>query len=418
MFGPSIEKAKRLALIDLRECMASTGILQTQSFYPPEVYVEYVDSIFRVVWLTLYRDYLETIGLNQTLSHGRLVAITSKMSMPNRVYELAIHTLSPVILKTEIFIPSIELLKCRSYDNLTSKTFLFGSTLGTIDPLAARYGITLRTGFLHLMKNLPGAMTFVTPLKSSEVYFVLRTVLFRKRKNNDNINFNKKIDMTIELSPERKADVIETTDASLKGQPYVTRCSRLVNDLFPEGAADIDVISDHKWFIPYVYSRIQEEINLVNALSTYLPLVVYTGENIEVNGINRETLDVDIDQEDTFLSVFTNSLNSNFGPGIMQSIKSLRIKEARLAPRFETGAEVFGILRLMILKAWKDVSFPALDSIFTFTQPDWKLPSTSPLFPYQIRWTRQVRQEAQRIPKPGAGKETQLNENLHEAKIT
>merc|ERR1712039_978715 len=155
----------------------------------------------------------------------------------------------------------------------------------------------------------------------------------------------------------------------------------------------------------------QDEINLVNALSTYLPLVIYTGEDIEVNGINRQTLDVDIDQEGTFLSVFTNSLNSNFGPGIMQCIKSLRIKEARLAPRFETGDEIFGVLRLMILKAWKDVSFPALDSIFTFTQPDWKLPTSSPLFPFQIRWTRQIRQEAQRIPKPAIGQETQLNEN-------
>merc|ERR1712159_23738 len=115
------------------------------------------------------------------------------MAIPNRIYELAIHTISPVILKTEIFVPSIELLSCRSYDSLTSETFLFGSTLGTIDPLAARYGITLRTGFLHLMKNLPGAMTYVTPLKSSEVYFVLRTILFVSRKDNSNKNFNKKI---------------------------------------------------------------------------------------------------------------------------------------------------------------------------------------------------------------------------------
>jgi len=392
--------------------------MQTRAFYPPEVYVEYVDSIFRIVWFCLYRDYLETTGLNQTLSHGKLAGLAAKMSIPNRIYELAIHTLSPVILKTEIFLPSVELVNCISFVNLTESTYLFGTALGALDPLAARYGITLRTGFLHLMKNLPGAMTYVTPFSSSEVYFVLRTILFKKRANNKHLDFNTKIDMTIEIAPTERDDAIETADESLRGTYYIDRCDLLSETLFPDVDADVEDIAAEKWFVPYVYTRIQEEITLVNALTTYLPLVIHTAEDIEVNGINRQTLDVDIDVPGTYLPLFTNSLRSDFGAGIMQSIKSLRIKEARLAPRFETGSEVLGQIRLMIIKAWKDVTFPALDSIYTFVQPEWNLPSTSPLFPYQIRWNRQIRQEAQRIPKPKKGEDAFVNENLHEAKIT
>lgn len=417
LFGPGIDKAKRLALIDLRECMATTGIMQTRSFYPPEVYVEYIDAVFRVVYLSLYRDYLETVGRNQTLSHGKLAAITGKVAIPNRIYELAIHTLSPVILKTEIFIPSIELVECRTYTNLSEDTYMFGTTLGVTDPLAMRYGITLRTGYLYLMKNLPGAMTYVTPFKSHEVYFVLRTILFKERTDNRNKDFNDEIDMDIEVGVIEDDSEIDTTMESLHGRTYIDRCENLLNDLFPDDAADFDFVSDEKWFVPYVYSRITEQISVVNAVTTYLPLVIYTADNIERNGITFTTLDVDIDVPSTYIPVFTNSLRLDFGAAIIQSLKALRIKEARLMPRFETGAEVFGVLRLMIIENWKEVSFPALDDIYTFTQPDWNLPTTSPLFPYQIRWIRQVRRETERAPtKPS--RDTQKQENIHENKIT
>lgn len=410
LFKPSIQKAKRLALQDVRECIASTGILQTRAFIPIEAYAEYIDSVFRLTWFALYREYLECEGLNQTFSHGKLYGITTKVSVPTRIFELAIHVLSPIIIKTEVFIPSPELVKCVKYTNLTNEAPLFSVTLGISDPLSERYGLNFRTGMINIVKNLPGSMTRINIYKSEEVHLVLRNILFRPRTEEDPIEI---INDKIEISLIEKDDEIKLDDKSMEAPKYIGRCDVINKTLYPTNSADFTIVSDHKWFIPYVYNRILQEHCIINALSNYLPIVLFTNDNLELNGIRVATLDTDLSVTGTFSPSLVNSVRTDFGAQCIQSLKSLRIKEGRISPRYESNDEIFGIIRQKIISGWKDLQFPELDSQYTWTQPDWKLPSSCPFFPYQIKWTRQVRLENDRPFKPDL-KDRTIKENIHE----
>lgn len=421
LFGPAIEKAKRLALQDLRECVATTGIIQTRQFVPPEAWLEFIDSIFRVVWFCLYRDYLEYEGLNESMSFGKLSGITSKCVVPSRILDLAIHVLSPVIFKTEIFIPSPELVPCIQFENLSEIAPVFSVALGPCDPLALRYGVNLRVGMINVVKNLPGAMSSLTPFKVDEVFPVLRCILFRDKEMDDEgeevplVEFDyPEIESKIEVATikDNRAIPMDVRDMSVPA--YLERTARLNEHFFPLGLADYEAISDYAWFIPFAYSRIECEQNLANTLAVYLPLVVVTNDDLNSAGVRLQTLETDFGLAGTFRPSFMNSLRGDFVASCMQSIKSLRTKEGRLMPRFDTNDEVFGILRRMIVGGWKDLTFPSLDSQYVWTQPDWLLPSDSPFFPYQIRWTRQVRIELERVNK--RKNVSKVRENVHEMK--
>lgn len=410
LFKPSIQKAKRLALQDIRECIASTGIMQTRAFVPIEAYAEYIDSVFRLIWFALYRDYLDCEGLCQSFSYGKLFGITSKVSVPTRIFELAIHVLSPIIIKTEVFIPSPELLPCVRYVNLTNEAPLFSVTLGISDPLSERYGLNFRTGMINIVKNLPGSMTKINIYHSDEVYLVLRNILFRPRINEDPITA---INNAIEIPLMNKDDEIRLDAVNMEPRAYVGRCDVVKTALYPNTKADFGNVNEVRWFIPYVYNRIQEEHCIINALSTYLPVVIFTADNIDLNGIRATTLDTDLSAAGTFSPSLVNSVRADFGAQCIQSLKSLRIKEGRIFPRYESNDEIFGIIRQKIISGWKDLHFPDLDCQFTWTQPDWKLPSNSPFFPYQIKWTRQVRIENDKNKQPDLKNRT-VRENIHE----
>jgi len=429
LFGPAIEKAKRLALQDLRECVASKGILQTRQFVPVEAYVEFVDSIFRLVWFCLYRDYFEMEGINQTMTVGKLAGLTAKCPVPTRVYELAIHCLSPVIFKTEIFIPSPELVRCREFEELSEIAPVFAVTLGPCLPLGVRYGVNLRVGMIRLMDDLPGAMTALTVYKIDNVYPVLRNVMFRSLEfqNSNGVYIQNKqisllqgirqINLALEVNLIPDDREIPTDVDAMSAPHYIERVAELNEELFPPGPADFEHLADHAWFVPFVYSRIETEQNMACTMSCYLPIVVYTADNVRLNGIRADTLETDFGAPGTYRASFLNALRTDFVAACMQSIKSLRIKEGSLMPRYESGDEVFGVIRSMIVNSWSSLTFPSLDSQFQWTQPEWTLPSDSPFFPYQIKWTRQV---SRTLQKPAARKKpvSKVKENVHRTKET
>jgi len=415
MFGPSIEKAKRIAIRDLRECVASTGILQTRQFVPVEAYIELVDSVFRLVWFALYREYLEQEGLNGTLSPGKLLAMCQKTRIPTRIYELAIHTLSPVLMKTEVFIPAQELVTCRTFSNLENVTPVFSVTLGPLDPLCSRYGISMRVGMIRVMNNLPGLMTMVSPIHISSVFCVLRVIKFARPEGDWTALERDVIDNNIMEEPFADVRPVNVGEQMMTAPNFVARADELELELFPDGVADYGNVHESKWFCPYIYTRAENHHHSYT-MACYLPLIIYTMDDVELNGIRADTLRNDIDLDDSFTPSFANSLNRDFGAGIMQALKSLRIKEGRLTPIFETHDEVYGILRAMIVKGWKDISFPELDSMYAWLQPDWMLPSDSPFFPYTIKWTRQVRNELR--AKRNVKEDETLQVNPHESETS
>lgn len=420
MFKDSIIKAKKLAVTDLRECISTTGIYQTRAFIPVEAYVEFVDSCFRLIWFCLYRDYLESEGLQENFSYGKLLYITTRLNLPQRIYDLAIHTLSPIILKTEVFIPSPELVKCTQYIELEECAPFFSVTLGKPDPLCSRFGLVFRIGMINVLKNLPGAMTKPVIFRTDEVYFVLRNILFLSMKDNMEEEVAQ-LDLLIEQPPSFVDTPVPQEDEDFTPAKYVEHCDNVVTLLYPDGLAHFEHTHDHKWFIPYVYSRIVDENSFVNALSTYLPLVILSDDDIELSGIRESTLLNDFGLPGTYHPSFVNSIRRDFSAACMQSIKSLRIKECKIAPRFETHEEIYGIIRRVVITHWKDLEFPNLDSQYQWVQPDWTIPTDSPYFPYTIRWTRQVRVE-QGIQKPSnlnnkrKGKSLKVRENPHETK--
>jgi len=434
MFGPSIIRAKRLAFDDLMECVATSGILQTQTFILPEVYLEMVDSIFKLTYLCLYRSFLDTQGLNEGLTHGKLVGLCGYLSVPARIYDLAIHTLSPVVMSNNLFIPSPELVRCNHYPNLEEETFTFFSSIGPTFPLANRFGIPLRVGFALVMKSLPGAMISLTPLQTHEVYPVLRNFCFLELPEEFDFEAEDRINLTLEHNPRgpaaqllwtareapRNAQRNELTDVTA----YRLRHTEIKNMCYPptslDDLGDDAFISDQQWFVPHVYWRMRTEYDFSVNLAAYLPLVVTTDDDLNMSGIRPVTLISDVARQGSYQAAVTNAVRSDFWAHAMHSLKDLRTKEGRILPRFETWSQIRGSLIQQIRKFWKSISFPSLDDVNTFQQPSWLIPSDAPFFPYTIRWTRSVR-NAVNVGKPK--KVTQrskvrstVRENVHETK--
>jgi hypothetical protein len=416
MFGPAINKAKRMALLDLQKCIATTGILQTRSFIQPECYSEMIDCIFRLVYLCLYRQYFENEGLNQTLSHGKLVSIVNRCSFPSRIVELAFIVLSPVVLKTEMFIPSPELVRCVQFENLKDSTYVFSVTIGRVDPLAARYGIPLRVGIINILKNLPGSMRDLTPLTPSEVHPVLRNVKFISWSESDYESFKPTlVDVNLEGPAHKDTRIIPEDIASMSTPNFTARIESLRSDLYPTNDGDIDQVIDYKWFVPHVYTKLKDEYTFSKVLGAYLPLVIYTADDLERPGIRAVTLLSDFGYDGTYEPSFCNSVRSDFSAAILHSLKSLRIKEGRMTPSFLDQFEMEGIINRTITSTWKETEFPSLDSAETFHQPFWAcLPEDSPVYPYRIHWTRRAKLDAAPVRMPKA--KAIVQENVHEMK--
>jgi len=435
MFGPSIIRAKRLAFDDLMECVATSGILQTQAFILPEVYAEMVDSIFKLTYFCLYRSYLDTQGMNEGLTHGKLTALCGYLNVPARIYDLAIHTLSPVVVSNNIFLPSPELVRCNRFANLNAETFTFFTSIGVVFPLAARFGIPLRVGFSLVMKSLPGAMISLTPLHCHEVYPVLRNFAFLDTPEGFNFDAADAINMSVEHNPvglpaqllwsnlniPRVQERNELTDVSA----YRRRHGDVRNRCYPptvlENLGVHANIANIQWFVPFTYWRMKQEYDFSVTLAAFLPVVVHSDDDLDVTGIRPGTLISDVARRGSYLAAVSNAVKSDFWAHAMHSLKDLRMKEGRIIPRFETWSEIEGSLIQQIRMFWKSIAFPSIDDVSTFQQPSWLIPSDAPFYPYTIRWTRTVRAAIVNVGKPKKANQrskvrSTVRENIHEAK--
>jgi len=436
MFGPSIIRAKRLAFDDLMECVATSGILQTQAFILPEVYSEMVDSIFKLAYFCLYRSYLDSQGMNEGLTHGKLTALCGYLSVPARIYDLAIHTLSPVVVSNNIFIPSPELVRCNRFPDLNAETFTFFSSIGVVFPLAARFGIPLRVGFSLIMKSLPGAMISLQPLHCHEVYPVLRNITFLSLPEEFNFDAEDLINTTIEHNPVGlPAQLLWTNHAVPRVQrrneltnvlAYRLRHTEIRNRCYPPTVLDnlgpdANIVDATQWFVPHCYWRMKQEYDFSVALAAFLPIVVHSDDDLDVAGIRPVTLTSDVARRGSYIAAVSNAVKSDFWAYAMHSLKDLRTKEGRIVPRFETWSQIEGTLIQQIRMFWKTLNFPAIDDVSTFQQPSWMIPSDAPFYPYTIRWTRTVRAAVVNAGKPKSVNQrnkvrSTVRENIHEAK--
>lgn len=375
LFEPAIIKAKSLMLRELQMVMSKTGIIQTRDFIPPELYLEYIDSCFRLVWFGMYREVYMQTG-KTSMTNGKLIAMLANVVIPLRFLELIESILTPALIGKDVYLPDESLVRCRKYQPDLSNGLVWGTPISEIVGLYDRYCISVRLSIADRIKMFPGAMTNI-PIYE-DVPIVSRVIKFFK--------LDEKQLEVLSQPPSRMPIVCDKFAFDERG--YVStdaedmKTASLI-DRFDALAAEVHDPTDEdyynfQWFVPFNYNGLEYK-DFGRSLAMYLPLHWYTAANLDNRRHTHEFASNDVESPDTYISVRGNAhLDPRSYVGI-STICDLRRNEGRLMPYEESELVNYENLIARINLAWYDIGFPSLEDPMYFVQPDWNVKYQFPM---------------------------------------
>lgn len=391
LFSQSIKRAKNIAILDLRRILIKTGILQTRDFILPEMYVEIVDTIARMVWFCLYRDTAIEAGLTD-MTTGKLIGLTDNLVLPTRLIDLFVSVLSPVLIGKEVFLPDISLVKCNYFEKLTNASFVFGTSVGAPLPLALRYGIPFRLSIFDRIGEFPGAMSSLREFEY--IHVNNRVIVFKPLSQADKELISDQSKPYL-ASQKGGADIVSHSDeVNCAVEDYSipamdNRLKQLSDQLYEvHHCSNYDEL---EWFVPYTYHRLVDYNDLGKLFGSYLHLVWHTEANIDSRRISVLDGLNDVEVHESFIPLRGNYLSTPNSINSLISLKHLRFNEGRIRLPYQNDDEVEGnILNVFDLNFYNR-EFPSLDDPLLFLQHDWNIPAESPFFPTQFKATRWIR---------------------------
>lgn len=373
LYNDAIVKAKELLLHELSHILMKTGILQTRDFIAPELYLEYIDTCFRIVWFGMYREYYLELGLTD-MSAGKFAAIAKNVTMPLRFLELIEGILAPVLIGKDVFCPSEKLVRCRLYNVDINSSIVWGIPVDRVVGLSERYGFTIRNSIVDRISQFPGAMSTVPdykdlPIVSRIIKFTTLDKAFAEKLVKEPVEPNPDVlprgkDLFLTIQEE-----IETDEASLTHSRLVERYRNICRDIY---APNDENYADIKWFVPFVYNGLPDG-DFGRALASYLPLTWATlaDVNSRNHGVNFGINSVQL--PGTYIPLRGNDRRHPRSYVDLSTICDLRRKEGRLTPLDEDEITNHANLIAAIDQKWFNVSFPSLEDPNMFTQVTWDI---------------------------------------------
>lgn len=419
LFSQSITRAKRLACEEFRRILIKTGILQTRDFILPQAYLEMVDVICRLTWFCLYRESALELGVTD-MTKGKLFGLTGSLKIPARIQELFVGVLSPVVIGRTVLCPDESLVRCVEYVGLEHGPLIFGTVVGGIFPLARRYGIPLRLGVFDRIAQFPGAMVSVSEFDESLVLVVNRVIQFKSLTDREVEDLQKSDNAPYPVvmanpTPMDKVQ-FEVPDADGYTVPAITNTmEKLLDERFDVCHSDL---THDKWFVPFTYAILANEMDLGKLLGSYLHLVWKTMGNINTRRITARCCLNDVEIDRSYLPFRGNHSASPNGVSMYTSLVQLRLSEGKVALPYESDAHVRGHIMVVLDAVWNDLEFPSLDSPFTFVQVDWPLLKDSPFLPNTFKLTRYIRTALkQKNANQSKRNKAKVQGNVHQATI-
>jgi len=181
IFENRIHRVIYLILRDYQNVFARTGIYQDVMRFAPATFLEYFESVTRIMLLSLYRTTWAELRISVgRLSAGKVTAMLHDLVLPDYVLALIYPVLQPIMLGNNVLIPGPNCQRCIPRTHRDTIT-IYGGKLNGYDPIAADFGAYIRAGTKFGYTRLfTGVKTHLTTIQLEEPTLTVWPVMFCK----------------------------------------------------------------------------------------------------------------------------------------------------------------------------------------------------------------------------------------------